>query len=164
MKILLFTVIKPEIILETHDSEDLVFKAKHWLLLELKIKTILLIWNQPCPSRATEISPVSWILTSRNYYGFAYIKLFSISFEMSSSSWKKLQLVFQKTSQINPLACLPPTNCGFLILYGLFMFHWLAPNLSLHIRLFCFSKFQYSAHWRGWAWETAKCASFWYRT
>lgn len=57
---------------------------------------------------------------------------------------------------------LPPhTNCGFLILYALFMFHWLTPSLSLHIRLFCFSIFQDSAHWRGWAWETAKCASFW---
>lgn len=43
-KILLFTVIKPEIILETRDSEDLVFKTNHWLLLELQIKPILLIW------------------------------------------------------------------------------------------------------------------------
>lgn len=161
MKILLFNVIKPEITLETHDSRDLVCKTKHWLLLEPKIKTILVIWNQPCPSRATEISVVSQILASRNYYGVAYIELLCISFKLSSALWKKLQLIFQKTSQIDKPSCLPTqTNSGFLILYGLLMFHWLASSLSLQIR-FSISAYSSSAHWRSWAWETAKCASFW---
>lgn len=46
--------------------------------------------------------------------------------------------------------CLPThTNCGFLILHGLCGFHWLPASLSIYIRLFCFSIFQYSAHRRG---------------
>lgn len=142
-QILLFTVIKAEIILETHDSGDLVFKIKHWLLLKLQIKTILLIWNQPCPSRATEITLASWILASRSY-GFAYIELFSISLEISSSSWKKLQLVFQKTSQISTLACLPTLMMVSLCCMVSLCFTVLLS--ALHIRLCCFSIFQYTAH------------------